>query len=87
MSNGRMEFLLAARDKDMLISAVSSAAWHTPIRYILAWLPEEGGCLTIVENRTEALRNFAKHGIGRFDSFDYAYASYVLMNASARSEA
>lgn len=87
MSIGRMEFLTLARDRDMFIANGALAAWHTPIRYVLAWLPEEGGCLTIVENRAYSLHNFAKHGIGRFDSFEYAYASYVLMNASAPSDA
>lgn len=87
MAIDRDTFRLAARDKGMLVSTVSEAAWHIPIHYVLAWIPEEEGCLTTVETRTYSLYDFANSGIGRFDSFDYAYASYVLVNASAPSDA
>ncbi len=55
-------------------------AWFIPIRgWIMCWLPEEGGCITLVRNAHSNLLDPEHHGVGRFDCFEYALASLTLM--------
>lgn len=60
-------------------------AWHVPIcTYVMVWLPDELGCITLVPNTAVALGRPAYSGIGRFDSFEFALASLSLMEGGSR---